>query len=207
LLFALIHGGPILPELVEGGNRQVLPVFWRFCPIAKTVGGRQWPSGQAMREKQRDSGANRAGGSQCRAQSRLQTGLENNGSQSVIRRRLQGRSFGVEAAWGGDGAGVFVALPEGLEKGLETPLRQRDYSIMKLVADDNGRLACKSLFTPKRAFSAERQADGSIRLVELVEKEVPVVRARKVNGRWMGAEMQLDRAKVIRAIRADREAR
>ena len=56
---------------------------------------------------------------------------------------------------------------------------------MKLVADDNGRLACNSLFTPKRAFSAERQADGSIRLVELVEKEVPVVRA----------------------IRADREAR
>ncbi len=103
--------------------------------------------------------------------------------------------------------GVFVAPPEGPEKGLETRLRQWDYSIMKLVADDNGRLACKSLFTPKRAFSAERQADGSIRLVELVEKEVPVVRARKVNGRWMGAEMQLDRAKVIRAIRADRDSR
>jgi hypothetical protein len=83
LLFALIHSGPILPELVEGGNRQVLPVFWRFCPIAKTVGGRQRPSGQAMREKQRDSGANRAGGGQCRAEARLQTGLENNGSQSV----------------------------------------------------------------------------------------------------------------------------
>jgi hypothetical protein len=66
LLFVLIHSGPILPELVEGGNRQVLPVFWRFCPIAKTVGGRQRPSGQAMREKQRDSGANRAGGGQCR---------------------------------------------------------------------------------------------------------------------------------------------
>ncbi|HEY5481124.1 MAG TPA: hypothetical protein VIL39_06555 [Verrucomicrobiae bacterium] len=207
MLFALIHGGPILPELVEGGNRQVLPVFWRFCPIAKTVGGRQRPSGQAMREKQRDSGANRAGGGQCRAEARLQTGLENNGSQSAIRRRLQARGFGVEAAWGGDGAGVIVAPPEGLEKGLETRPQQWDYSIMKLVADDNGRLACKSLFTPKRAFSAERQADGSIRLVELVEKEVPVVRARKVNGRWMGAEMQLDRAKVIRAIRADREAR
>jgi hypothetical protein len=88
LLFALIHSGPILPELVEGGNRRVLPVSWRFCPIAKT-----------------------------------------------------------------------------LEKGLEARLRQRDYSFMKLVADDNGRLARKSLFTPKRAFSAERQADGSIRLV------------------------------------------
>ena len=77
---------------------------------------------------------------------------------------------------------------------------------MKLVADDNSRLACKSLFTPKRAFSAERQPDGSIRIIELVEREVPVVHARKVNGRWMGAEVQLDRAKVISAVRADREA-
>jgi hypothetical protein len=49
----------ILPDLVEGVNEKVLPVFWRFCPIAKTVGGRQRPSGQAMGEKQRDSGANR----------------------------------------------------------------------------------------------------------------------------------------------------
>jgi hypothetical protein len=75
------------------------------------------------------------------------------------------------------------------------------------VADANGRLACKSLFTPRQAFSAERQADGSIRLIELVEKEVLLVRARKVNGRWMGAEVPLDRAKVISVIRADREAR
>jgi hypothetical protein len=78
---------------------------------------------------------------------------------------------------------------------------------VKLVADENDRLACKSLFTPRKAFSAERQADGSIRLVELVEKEVPVVRARKVSGRWVGAKVQLDRGEVIRAIRADREAR
>jgi hypothetical protein len=63
----------ILPDLAEGVNRQVLPVFGRFCPITKTVGGRQRPSGQAMREKQRDSGANRAGGGQCRAEARFQT--------------------------------------------------------------------------------------------------------------------------------------
>jgi hypothetical protein len=80
LLFALIHCGPILPGLAEGVNRQVLPVFWRFCPIGNREGGRQRPSGQAMRGKHRDSGANRAGGGQCRAQARLQTGLENNGS-------------------------------------------------------------------------------------------------------------------------------
>ena len=68
---------------VEGGNRQVLPVFWRSCPIAKTVGGRQRPSGEAMGEQQRDLGANWAGGNQCRAKARFQTGLENKGSQSV----------------------------------------------------------------------------------------------------------------------------
>ena len=79
MLFALINCGPILSDRAEGVNRQVLPVFWRFCPIAKSVGGRQRPSGQAMREKQRDSVANRAGGGRCRAQARLQTGLENNG--------------------------------------------------------------------------------------------------------------------------------
>ena len=115
--------------------------------------------------------------------------------------------FGSEGAGELEGAGALFAPLEYLEKGLETRLRQRDCSIMKLVADDNGRLACKSLFTPRKAFSAERQADGSIRLIELVEKEVPVVRARKVGGRWMGAAAQLDRAKVISAIRADREAR
>jgi hypothetical protein len=41
LPFALIHSGPILPEVVVGVNRQVMPVFWRFGPIAKTAGGRQ----------------------------------------------------------------------------------------------------------------------------------------------------------------------
>jgi hypothetical protein len=72
-----------LPELVEEGNKHALPVFLGFCPITKIVGGQQRPSGQAMHEKQRDSGANRAEGSQCRAEVRLQIGLENNGSQSV----------------------------------------------------------------------------------------------------------------------------
>jgi hypothetical protein len=95
----------------------------------------------------------------------------------------------------------------GSEKRLASETARWDYTIMKLVADENGRLACKGLFTPRKVFSAERQADGSIRLVELVEKEVPVVRARKVNGRWMGAAVKLDRAAVLRAIRADREAR
>ena len=54
LLFAPIHCGPILLDRAKGVNRQALPqalpVFGRFCPIAKSVGGWQRPSGQAMRE-------------------------------------------------------------------------------------------------------------------------------------------------------------
>jgi hypothetical protein len=54
--FSLSFIPVLLPGLTEGVNRQGLPVFWRFCPIAKSVGGRQRPSRQAMREKQRDTG-------------------------------------------------------------------------------------------------------------------------------------------------------
>jgi hypothetical protein len=60
LVFALSHDDFIVPDRAEGVNRGVSPVFWRFCPIAKTIGGRQRPSGQTMREKQRDSGAGRS---------------------------------------------------------------------------------------------------------------------------------------------------
>src|ERR1039458_8063951 len=72
-------------------------------------------------------------------------------------------SFRVSAARARAGSMLRVnsaRCPSIRRKGLKRRLRQWEYSIMKLVADDNGRLACKSLFTPKKAFSAERQADG-----------------------------------------------
>ena len=78
---------------------------------------------------------------------------------------------------------------------------------MKLVADSNGRLACKELFRPGKAFSAERQPDGSIRLIELVEKEVPIVKPRRINGRLRGADIRLSRETVAAAVRADRDSR
>ena len=77
---------------------------------------------------------------------------------------------------------------------------------MKLVADSNGRLACKNLFTPKRAFSAERQPDGSIRVVELVEKEVPVVEPMRTKEGFLMLPRKLNRKTVSAAIRADRDA-
>jgi len=78
---------------------------------------------------------------------------------------------------------------------------------MKLVADENGRLACKALFRPKRAFSVERQPDGSIRLVELVEKEVPIVRPVRTKQGFLMLPGKLDRRAITAAIRADRDAR
>ncbi|MBU6400365.1 MAG: hypothetical protein KGS61_08605 [Verrucomicrobia bacterium] len=78
---------------------------------------------------------------------------------------------------------------------------------MKLVADSNGRLACKELFTPRRAFSAERQADGSIRVVELVQKEAPLVEPVRTSQGFLMLPRQLDRKRVAAAIRADRDAR
>ncbi|HOC58243.1 MAG TPA: hypothetical protein PKI20_21680 [Verrucomicrobiota bacterium] len=78
---------------------------------------------------------------------------------------------------------------------------------MKLIADENGRLACKELFTPRKPFSAERQPDGSIRVVELVEKEVPVVRPLRTREGFLMLPQKLDRKTVSAAIRADRNAR
>jgi hypothetical protein len=79
--------------------------------------------------------------------------------------------------------------------------------MMKLVADSNGRLACKDLFTPGKPFSAQRQADGSIRLVELVERDVPVVKPIRNKDGFLMLPVKLDRKIVAAAIRADRDAR
>jgi hypothetical protein len=78
---------------------------------------------------------------------------------------------------------------------------------MKLVADSNGRLACKEMFTPRRAFSAERQPDGSIRVVELVEKEAPMVQPVRTKEGFLMVPRKLDRKRVAAAVRADRDAR
>jgi acetoacetate decarboxylase len=77
-----------------------------------------------------------------------------------------------------------------------------DYPIVKLVADSRGRLTAADLFRPNTAFDASPQPDGSIRVVELVEKKVPAARAVKVNGRWVGNPFtKIDRRAIIEAIR------
>ena len=79
---------------------------------------------------------------------------------------------------------------------------------MKLIADSKGRLTSAELFPPFKPFSAERQPDGSIRLVELVEKEVSLVKIRRLDGklRWPTGSNP-SRNQIAAAIRADRDAR
>lgn len=79
---------------------------------------------------------------------------------------------------------------------------------MKLIADEKGRLACRELFGVRKVFSAERQSDGSIRLVELVEKQVPVVKPVRVKGRLRPPPgFNPSRDTIAAAIRADRDTR
>ena len=53
---------------------------------------------------------------------------------------------------------------------------------MKLKADNQGRIACREFFPPQAAFDVSRQADGSIRVVELVEKPAAKARLVRRNG-------------------------
>jgi hypothetical protein len=92
------------------------------------------------------------------------------------------------------------------QKHLEIHHRLWDSPTVKLVSDDRCRLASRDLFKPNTPYSAELKADGRVVLTELVPAEAPLVRARKVNGRWVGAEgVKLDPKAVVDAIRQDRE--
>jgi len=78
---------------------------------------------------------------------------------------------------------------------------------MKLVTDSKGRLTCAELFPPNTPFSAEKQGDGSIRLIELVEKDVPVINSVRTKDGFLVSPVKVDRKLVVAAIRADRDGR
>ena len=78
---------------------------------------------------------------------------------------------------------------------------------MKLIADSRGRLAAMEIFRPGTVFDVSRQPDGSFRVIELVEKEVPVVKLTKGRDGLFRSPAVLSRAAVRAAIRADRDAR
>lgn len=77
---------------------------------------------------------------------------------------------------------------------------------MKIVADSRGRLAAKELFRPGTAFDANKQPDGSIRVIELVEKDVPVAPVKFNQDGSFECRRLMSREQIRAALRADRDA-
>jgi hypothetical protein len=78
---------------------------------------------------------------------------------------------------------------------------------MKLVADKNGRICSAELFPPRAAFDASRQPDGIVRVVQLVEKEAPLMRRIRTREGFLLLAVKVSRESIRSALRADREAR
>jgi hypothetical protein len=62
------------------------------------------------------------------------------------------------------------------------------------------------LFKPSTRYEGQIEPDGAIRLMELVEKDVPLVKTRERDG-FVLVEANLDRAAIAAAVRADRDSR
>jgi hypothetical protein len=63
------------------------------------------------------------------------------------------------------------------------------------------------LFRPKATFDARRQPDGTVRIVELVEKDVPVVKSVQIEGGLLVSPLKVSREVIRAALRSDRDAR
>jgi hypothetical protein len=75
-----------------------------------------------------------------------------------------------------------------------------------IVLDNKRRASFGPTFSPGDSFVRDVQGDTVV-FRKLRPVEPPLVRARKVKGRWVGAKVELDRDAIIAAIRADRESR
>jgi hypothetical protein len=77
---------------------------------------------------------------------------------------------------------------------------------MKLIADAKGRLTAAEFFKPGQAFDASRLPDGSIRVVELVEKTVPVLKIKVNRDGSFECPPLMSRETIRATLRADRDA-
>jgi hypothetical protein len=74
-----------------------------------------------------------------------------------------------------------------------------------VTVDDYNRVRLPDV-KPRQKFSVSVETGNNrIVLSPVEEADVPLVKARKVNGRWVGAGMKVDRKAVVNAIREDRE--
>jgi hypothetical protein len=82
-----------------------------------------------------------------------------------------------------------------------------DNPIVTVTADERKRIILAQA-RPGQRFDVQVSGDG-VFLVRRLEPVQPVklVRARKINGKWMGADVKMDRQAVVDSIREDRESR
>jgi hypothetical protein len=77
---------------------------------------------------------------------------------------------------------------------------------MKVTADARGRIGCAELFPAGDTFEASVEPDGSIRLIRLAPSNVPVLRARCINGIWMAdPRFKPSKETIAEAVRAERD--
>ena len=76
----------------------------------------------------------------------------------------------------------------------------------KIVLDNKRRASFGPEFNPGDSFLREVNGD-LITFRKLQPAEVPLVRARKIKGHWVGAAINLSRHEIIEAIKRDRESR
>lgn len=75
-----------------------------------------------------------------------------------------------------------------------------------LTVDDYNRVRLPDV-KPRQKLSYENLGNGRMSLALVEEVNVPLVKARKVNGRWIGADVKLDRRAVVNSLREDRDSR
>jgi hypothetical protein len=76
----------------------------------------------------------------------------------------------------------------------------------KIVLDNKRRGSFGPEFEPGDSFLREVNGE-TITFRKLKPVEIPLVRARKISGRWMGAAVKATRQEIVDAIREDREGR
>ena len=76
----------------------------------------------------------------------------------------------------------------------------------KIVLDNKRRGSFGPDFRPGDSFLREVRG-GTVTFHKLEPAEPPLVRPRRVKGRWMGAKIKISDQEIVDAIRKDRESR
>jgi hypothetical protein len=80
-----------------------------------------------------------------------------------------------------------------------------DNPTMKVVADSRGRLAARQYFRPGKAFEISPLPDGALRVVELMERKVPVAKVKFTAEGDFECPRLMSRNEIRAALRADRD--